>query len=245
MYHSVSNADEAGVGPYYRLSTSPGLFREHMSFLSDNGYIVTGIPELLNGGGADHSNSRRVVVTFDDGYLDFLTGAWPSLEHFGYKATVFLATAYVGHARRQFRHRECLTWPEVCHLAKHGVCFGSHTVTHPVLHGMPWEDVRRELRDSRDEIEAYLGTPVTAFAYPFAFPHQDRLFVSMLGRELRSLGYSANLTTLIGRHAPGDDPLRVKRLPVNGADDIALFSAKLAGAYDWLGTLQVAWKHAR
>jgi len=53
------------------------------------------------------------------------------------------------------------------------------------------------------------------------------------------------VTTAIGRHAPGDDALRIKRLPVSEADDLRLFSAMLAGAYDWVGALQSAWKRIR
>jgi peptidoglycan/xylan/chitin deacetylase (PgdA/CDA1 family) len=168
------------------------------------------------------------------------------MERHRFGASVFLPTSFIGESTRQrFKGRECLTWPEVRDLGRRGVSFGSHTATHAVLHGLPWPQVRTELRHSREAMERATGVPVTTFAYPYAFPQQDRVFVARFCGELREQGYRACVTTVIGRHAPGDDPLRVKRLPVNEADDVRLFSAKLAGAYDWVGALQAAWKRIK
>ena len=41
---------------------------------------------------------RAVLITFDDGYLDFLTYAWPLLKSYGFSATVFLVTDEVGRS---------------------------------------------------------------------------------------------------------------------------------------------------
>jgi peptidoglycan/xylan/chitin deacetylase (PgdA/CDA1 family) len=246
MYHSVSEVSEAGVQPYYRLSISPARFRDQMQMLADRGCAVTSLEPIADETGAARAGGPRAVVTFDDGYLDFLDHAWPVLERHGFTASVFLPTSFIGESTRlQFKGRECLMWPEVRDLARRGVSFGSHTVTHAVLHQLPWPEVRTELRDSRESLERALGTPVSTFAYPYAFPQHDRAFVARFRGELREQGYRACVTTVIGRHAPGDDPLRVKRLPVNEADDLRLFSAKLAGAYDWVGAIQSAWKRVR
>jgi hypothetical protein len=43
----------------------------------------------------------------------------------------------------------------------------------------------------------------------------------------------------------GDDPYRLKRLPVNSLDDPALFQAKLEGGYDWLAFPQAVIKHVK
>jgi peptidoglycan/xylan/chitin deacetylase (PgdA/CDA1 family) len=217
-----------------------------MHLLAECGSTVTSLEQVIDTTHHGNGQRRQVVVTFDDGYLDFLTHAWPILEEFSFTASVFLPTAFIGEAtRRRFKGRECLTWPEVRDLSRRGVSFGSHTVSHAVLYGMPWSQVRAELRESREHLERQLQIPVVTFAYPYAFPQYDRGFVSRFCLELRDHGYRANVTTMIGRHAPGDDPFRVKRLPVNEADDKGLFSAKLAGAYDWVGGLQAAWKWLR
>lgn len=245
MYHSVSETDERSVSPYYRLTISPARFRDHMRLLAEEGYAVCSLTDAFRGMDEGPLARRRVVITFDDGYLDFLVGAWPALAEFSFTATVFLPTAFIGDRRRSFKGRECLTWAEVRDLSRLGVSFGSHSISHPVLHELDWPQVSRELRLSREEIEREIGRSVNSFAYPFAFPQQDAGFVSAFCQELRDIGYHANVTTTVGRYSPGDDPMLIKRLPANDADDPRLFFAKLSGAYDWLGSLQSVWKRVR
>lgn len=246
MYHSISDDVEKGVSPYYRVTTSPARFREHMRWLHEHGFAVIDLAEALrrlDTGSDDHV--RSVVVTFDDGFQDFLTDAWPALAQYGFTASMFLPTAYIGNDRGSFKGRPCLTWGEVRELHAHGVSFGSHTVNHPVLHDLPWPDVTRELGDSKARIEDEVQERVNTFAYPFAFPQEDRRFVTRLRRELADLGFTGAVTTAIGRAKQGHDPLCLKRLPVNDCDDYRLFTSKLAGAYDWLGPVQLLSRAAK
>src|SRR5205823_3517875 len=126
------------------------------------------------------------------------------------------------------------TWDEVRELQRAGIEFGSHTVNHPKLVELDWAQVELETRNSKLEIEEHLGVPVTAFCYPYAFPQADVAFVNRFHQLLEKAGYESCVTTTVGRIGMGDDPFRLRRLPVNGADDAALFRAKLEGAYDWL-----------
>jgi len=263
MYHGISNDPEPGISPYYRVKTSPAMFRRQMELLADLGYETVSLEQLLEAtqrkcqdGPAhplDKPSKHRswVVITFDDGLRNFLTEAVPVLRQFGFTATMFLATSFVGQARRSFRPRgpssimseqqnaaECLTWDEVRDLKKAGFHFGSHTVTHPNLIELSWPEVETELGNSKAEIEQKLGEPISTFAYPYAFPQADRAFTAGLRQRLAGAGYRVAVTTQIGRTRIGDDPLRLKRLPVNGADDLSLFAAKLNGAYDWLEPVQ-------
>jgi len=92
--------------------------------------------------------------------------------------------------------------------------------------------------NSKLEIEARLGEAITTFAYPFAFPQNDRTFVQTFKNLLAETGYTCCATTELGRARSGDDPYRLKRLPINSFDDPALFRAKLEGSYDWLALPQ-------
>jgi peptidoglycan/xylan/chitin deacetylase (PgdA/CDA1 family) len=151
---------------------------------------------------------------------------------------MYLPTGFIAQRRRAFRDKECLTWDEVRELRRAGVRFGSHTVNHPKLHGLPWKDIELELTVSKDTIEQELQEPVTSFAYPYAFPQEDQRFVERLVEKVREAGYRHCATTIVGRVMAGDDPFRLKRLPANSCDDRALFGAKLDGAYDWFAGVQ-------
>ncbi len=260
MYHSVSDDHETGDSPYYRTATSPPVFARQMAFLASHGYRGVTLAEGLVWLKAPHAACRTpqsaspVVLTFDDGFGDFQTAAWPILQRHGFRATMFLPTAFIGDTRHTFgpaggcrsssagRLRDCLTWDEVRELHRAGIEFGSHTVSHPKLVELPWPQVELEIRTSKIEIESRLGAPVTSFAYPYAYPQADRSFTHLFGALLTDSGYTAGLTTRIGRVSPGDDPRCLKRLPINDCDDEAFFQAKLQGDYDWLGRVQVCLK---
>jgi peptidoglycan/xylan/chitin deacetylase (PgdA/CDA1 family) len=234
MYHSIAEDSETGVAMYYKLCTPPSLFSSHMSMLKNAGFqtIAPGAAVTAASETGTGRTGRKTALTFDDGFSDIFTNALPILESMGFTATVYLATAYIGDERRVFKGRSCLTWPEILEMKDRGIRFGSHTVTHPVLYGMRWDDIRNELRDSRQEIEDRLQVQTVSFSYPYAFPQEDRDFVARLKDALHETGYRDGVTTRIGRVGPQDDLLTLKRLPVNSGDDDRLFSAKLEGAYD-------------
>jgi peptidoglycan/xylan/chitin deacetylase (PgdA/CDA1 family) len=239
MYHSVSEDVEEGVHPYYRLATSPRRFAEQMQWLSDLGYkglaLEEALPTLRNW---QANGPRPVAITFDDGFRNFHVAAWPILQRHGFKATVYLPTGFVSQRRKLFLGKECLTWDEVRELRRHGVRFGSHTVNHPELYKLSWSEIESETMISKERVQQELQEEVTSFAYPYAFPQEDRRFTQRFADVLHKAGYRHCATTVIGRAQAGDDPFCLKRLPANSCDDKALFAAKLDGAYDWLGLVQ-------
>lgn len=243
MYHSISENPEVRGSAYFHTCTAPQVFREHLELLARNGYKTISLGETVRKlKEGTRTTEKLVVLTFDDGYQDFCTEAFPILSAFGYTATVFLPTAYIGDNPRQFNGTTCLTWNQVLELQKAGVEFGSHTMTHPQLTTLPAPEVERELRSSKEEIENRLGVPVASFSYPYAFPETNRSFIRELSGALKGVGYKRGVSTIVGRATRTDNPLFLKRLPANSDDDPQFFQTKLEGAYDWLHTLQYASK---
>jgi peptidoglycan/xylan/chitin deacetylase (PgdA/CDA1 family) len=243
MYHSISDVDDSSRHPYYRTVTAPRVFDRHLKFLHDGGYQTISLSDsvrLLRGPEADVK--KTVVITFDDGFQDFYSLAFPLLNKYSFSATMFLPTAFIGQDCRQFKGADCLTWTQVRELRKAGVEFGSHTVTHPQLRSVSTEQLRAEVGQSKHEIEEKLGERVEAFAYPYAFPETDAAFLDSLRRALQESDYLSGVTTILGRARSSDNPFFMRRLPVNSDDDPYLFQAKLEGGYDWLRTVQYAAK---
>ena len=243
MYHRIANVAEESVPPYYRIATSPARFARQMQWIAEAGWRAVGVSEALRLFVTTPAKARRIcALTFDDGFRDFDLEAAPVLRRHGFRATVYLPTAFVGPPRHRFKTAECLTWDEVRALHREGIEFGSHTVSHPQLHRLPWADTCRELAAAKRRIEQELQTEIDGFAYPYAYPQSDRKFRRAFTSQLRTEGHRHAVTTMIGRARPDCDPLCLPRLPVNEADDRALLLAKLAGAYDWVAAAQSVFK---
>jgi peptidoglycan/xylan/chitin deacetylase (PgdA/CDA1 family) len=246
MYHSISADGENGVHPYYRTCTSPQQFALQMKYLYESGYRTASLPEIVTHlQGETAGKAKNVVITFDDGYRDFYREAFPVLSGFGFSATVFLPTSFIGNGAPQFKGRDCLTWSEVREMQKQGILFGSHTVSHPQLRTLSVPAIKEEIVSSKKTIEEELGCAVNSFAYPYAFPQTDTDFKKMLRDLLDEAGYRNGVCTIVGRAGRGSDPFFMERLPVNSCDDTELFQAKLAGAYDWISKLQHLVKMAK
>ena len=237
MYHSVDDSGmDPTLHPYYEITTRPGTFRAQMEQLETEGYRVVPLRRLEEALAAPESkDGKSVVLTFDDGYRDFLLNAHPVLKERRFPSSLFIPTALAGS---RLGEREYLDWREIRLLSEEGVGIGSHSVRHARLREMDDEGISREVVDSMREIEDKVGVPVDTFSFPYAFPQGDREFTERFRALLEKAGIRRCLTTIVGRTRSGDDPFFLKRIPVNEHDDPALFRAKLEGAYDWLRPIQ-------
>ena len=246
MYHAISDDSEDETAPYYRTHTRPEVFESQMRWLAKENYRSINLDEAVAAlGQVGATGEKQVLITFDDGFRDFYDQAFPILQRHGHTATMFLPTAFIGETRKQFKGRDCLTWAEVRELRAQGMRFGSHTVNHPVLYQLAWKEIEAELALSKQQLEQELNEEVSGFAYPYAFPQEDRAYTGRLAEILRGQGYRSCVTTVAGRAQPGDDLFRLKRLPVNSCDDQDLLAAKVAGHYDWFAVPQICVRRAK
>jgi len=204
-----------------------------MRCLHQEGYRSIGLNELIKGFEVGSVLTKTVVITFDDGYQDFLTEAMPVLKQHGFVATVFLATGRIQQTSMRLEGVDYLTWREVRELHQEGIEFGSHTVTHPDLRCLGPEQIEYELGYSKEVIEQHLGTSINSFAYPFPFPEENTDFTRLLLDELENQGFENGVTTILGRASLRHNRFFLPRLPVNTWDDQSFFRAKLVGGYDW------------
>jgi peptidoglycan/xylan/chitin deacetylase (PgdA/CDA1 family) len=167
------------VGPA-RSNTLPSLtvreerFRRHLDWLRRHRFRTVSLREA-----ADWANGivdlprRSVMLTFDDGYDDLKTHAFPLLEAAGMQAAVFVVTAQIGgssvwdEALGGGGHR-LLSAGEIRAWSARGIEFGAHTRTHPDLTALEDAELASEIVGSAEDLEAVIGQPVVAFAYPFS-----------------------------------------------------------------------------
>lgn len=242
MYHGI-RAEAATQGhPFFETRTAPKVFAAQMRYLKEQGYRTVDLDEATALLATRQNVSKVAVITFDDGFVDFYSAAFPVLLECGYSATVFVVPGYLQGTSNTPRDNTYMTWDEVREVHEYGMRIGSHTMNHAELRQLPWSDVEHELVDSRKAIEDALGSQVPSFAYPYAFPEHDRDYIRNVRISLETAGYRHAVTTILGTAGISTDPFLLPRIPVNTHDDLELFEAKLSGAYDWMHAAQYAHK---
>jgi peptidoglycan/xylan/chitin deacetylase (PgdA/CDA1 family) len=101
-----------------------------------------------------------------------------------------------------------LSWKEVREMHAHGIRFGSHTMSHPVLSTLSPERMRAEISGSKKIIEDQLGATVSVFAYPNGTMAD---FTQVTKDILRECGYHCAVTTIFGANAEDQDLYELRR----------------------------------
>ena len=165
LYHKVGAEPSSWVAPY--TVTAPTLAR-HLDLVLESGRAPITLSQLGDGlSGTSPLPDHPVVVTFDDGYADTLTTAAPLLLERGIPATVYVTAGFVGDVSPGGDHM--LDWDQVRELAGLGMELGAHSMTHPQLDLLGPDRARREVVDSRHEIQDATGQPTRSFAYPHGY----------------------------------------------------------------------------
>lgn len=162
MYHRVAKLtpEERKSRLMRDLTVDPETFREQVRFLKDEGFTFLHVSEVQDALRQGLPLPRKAVaITFDDGYRDNFTEAFPILQEFGAKATVFMVS-------KNFDRPERIHWTDAFAMKAGEVAFESHSVSHPDLTVIGREALRHELEESKRVIEDGLGSQVTALAYP-------------------------------------------------------------------------------
>jgi peptidoglycan/xylan/chitin deacetylase (PgdA/CDA1 family) len=163
----------------------------------------------LNGVGELPENG--IVLTFDDAYLSVYSEALPRLKRFGFTATLFLVTEYVGRDNQwpgqtaSVPALPLMNWDQIVELGELGWEFGSHTCSHPPLTKLPAERVEEELKRSQEAIELRTGQHVRLFAQPYGATNS---LVDGLVRRF----FEGAASTRMGTVDLGADPFRLPRI---------------------------------
>ncbi len=284
-YHGVG---ENGIPVHFTVPTTE--FEEQIQWLGRN-YRLISMNVLLRELQEVQGREQAVVITFDDGYRNAYTDAFPILAKYRVPATVFLTVGAVesgcvswydrvflsldsiprqtlevsldrprkfvldskmslmrtalesGSYLRKLpddERRSCcarleaqlqwdesrfvngmLTWGQVRAMARSGISFGSHTLTHPVLDKLSAAEMEHEIGESKRILEERLELPVKDFAFPFGKLADCG---SRASGMLTRLGYRSASTTMPGVNSPGMNPFELRRVSIGGSQPLARFA---------------------
>lgn len=198
-YHQINNRDKNS------LTVRPGIFADELDYLMANGYHVISLDQFISHqrDGAPLPD-KPVLITFDDGYRDNYTEAFPLLKERNMPALIFIITDYVG------TQKNYLTWPQIHEMEKQGISFGSHTLSHSKLSKDDPQDARFQLETSQAVFRWQFGKNARALAYPCGY------YDDTVKQLVKAAGYDAAFTVDYGPVSPGDDLLSLRRVPIFG-----------------------------
>ena len=226
LYHKVDSRMEWG-GTW----NTPKQFERQMRFLREEGYTVVPLEDIVVGAGLKPAPTTRklVAITFDDGYENLFHYAYPILKQYGYPATIFLITGFIGEENlwdvnvgmRRFRH---LSWDEIIEMKENGFTFGSHTVTHRDLTKIPLEEVRWELAESKRSLKERIGEEIKFLSYPFGRYSEE---IQGIAKET---GYTTAFTSYPRTKNSFLDPFARRRVGIYIIDTLPEIRIKMDGS---------------
>ncbi len=180
MYHYIREysdpKDKLGVN----LSVSPAHFTAQMTAIKEAGYTPITFTDLNK-----PLPEKPLILSFDDGYLDAYTGGLPILQQFKVPATFYIITDFLDKPNY-------MSTEQVKALDAAGMEIASHTLDHKSLDKLGEADQRREMAESKAQLESLLGKPVVHFCYPSGRYDQTSIALA------KELGYRTATTTKPG-----------------------------------------------
>lgn len=226
MYHMVR--EHIDGAKFNKLRVKPTEFEKQVAWMKAEGFHFVTMQELQDNWG--QHPEKTVAITFDDGYLDNLENAYPILEKYQAKATIYVvvdrhnrdwSTYKKAHHNSGELAREAkLNDEQVQFLAQSDVVeIASHTLTHANLDKLDDAACLAELVDSKQQLEQLTGKAVNSFAYPFGIYSQRDVALA------KQAGYHNAVTTKEGIDGLNPDFMQLQRIKISGKD--SMFAVKL------------------
>ena len=175
MYHSIADGGPSELKPY---RVSPRAFTEQLRYLRRQGFHSITLEEWASCIAQKKPlPGRPIILTFDDGYKNFIENAWPALQRADFSATVFVVTEKVGGAADwdtvSSEPLGLMSWGELGTLSANGIVIASHTASHKDLTAISTATVRSEGEQARRSLQEKLGREVKAIAFPWGRSDQN------------------------------------------------------------------------
>ena len=141
MYHSISGVPEGWPAD---LCIAPEVFEEHLKYLQARGYNVVTAPQAMVLLKSRQNVMNTVILTFDDGYENNYTEAFPSLKKYGFRGNFYIVGNDVGKTKNQDGVKKYMTYGQIKQMHGQGMEIGSHSMSHDPLTSikpdmLPWE----------------------------------------------------------------------------------------------------------
>lgn len=234
MYHRViKDKSESGVHGIY---VTTEQFEKHLKYLKENNYQTITFKDLTNNKYKQRFNkgNKFVILTFDDGYEDNYTYAYPLLKKYGFKSVIFLVSNLnynkwdVDSKQNPEKQFDLMNFDMIKEMEEYGIEFGGHTKTHPKLSAIPLDKAATEILESKSILEKKLGHKLVSFAYPYG------LLNDQVKDIVANSGYEFAVATDSGDICFSEDLFKIRRIGIFSTNSLFTFKRKVSGKYNFI-----------
>ena len=221
FYHKVNYLNPESTEQC--LYVTPKDFEKQMNLLKKWNYMTVSLDDVVSSAKRNKEFPKKpIVITFDDGYLDNYTYAFPIMKNRGFTGTVFLTTDAVGKTMVFDESKEkipdkFMSWEDAKKMAAFGFSFGSHSCAHKRMTKLTDEEAWDEITKSKQIIEENLSQPVKYFCYPYGDYNEK------IKNFLAQAEYKGACTTKRGMNHTPETIFELRRIPVKNNTNILKF----------------------
>lgn len=220
MYHKVQ--PEKNISGKDTLAVSVKDLEEQLQYVINN-YNTLFFTELE----ANKATERKLILTFDDGYLDNLQYLAPLLEKYQLKATIFIPTELIQKDEAN-EQRSLMTFEEIRSLNRNFIEIALHSHSHRNYSQITLQEASDDLQKNISTLEEKKIPFTKVLAYPYGqFPKKGEAkkeFFTML--ENTGITSAVRIGNNIA-YFPWKNKFEIKRIDIKGGDSFDIFKWKL------------------
>ena len=198
MYHSISDGDSNNS-----LLVPPTLFDQHIKWLSDNGFKSMSLDEVSIARTTGKVPEKPVVITFDDGYADNYTEAFPILQKYNMKGTFFIITD------KSDKDGYFMSSDMLKEMKENGMEIENHTAYHLELNTLSREEQVASIENAQVFLNDIIGVKSQHLCYPVG--RYDDITIEVA----KELDIDLAVTTESGISSFGDESHKLKRIRIS------------------------------
>jgi len=199
MLHRV--VEERSTDENRELEITPDFLTSTIENHLQQGYRFVSIDQVCDILQGKDKGKPFICLTFDDGYRDTYEVAYPLLKSFNVPFVVYLTTGFVDNISKMwwYNSTDALIWEQIKEMDRDPICtIGAHTLSHPRLSELSYEEALKEIVESRNRLEEKLGHKVNHFSYPYGDYNTDTIDI------VKQCGFASNLRAWGGTIRKGD-----------------------------------------
>ena len=199
-----------------RLSVTPTVFEEQLKILRDNNYQSITLDDLRASWEGKYAMPKKpIILTFDDGYDDFYTNAYPLLQKYQIKATAYIVPNFLNKAHY-------MTSAQIIELSQSPlITIAAHTMNHVDLRTTNKKTSMREILGSKMVLERLIGKTVHHFAYP------SGKYTKYIVKAVKSAGFTTATTMERGNEHRTIHNFTITREEIIGGDSLEKFKKSI------------------